>query len=79
MTKPNANINVKIIPIVVSSLSLELFFTYPIINIVKKPDPNAPIIKGIFKIGYFKSGNGIKLMKNNFETYNLKIKSFSHF
>ena len=36
-------------------------------------------IKGIFKIGYFKSGNGIKLMKNNFETYNLKIKSFSHF
>ena len=40
---------------------------------------NLQEISSYHKIGYFKRGRGVKLMKNKSETYLQKIESFSHF
>ena len=44
--RPTANMNVKMIPITVSSFSRQLFFTYPTRKAHEKPDTNAPTIRG---------------------------------
>ena len=44
-----------------------------------KESENLQGVKSYHKIGYFRRGRGVKVMKNESETYLQKIESFSHF
>ncbi len=44
-----------------------------------KESENLQEVRNFYKIGYFRKGRGVKVMKNESETYSQKIESFSHF
>jgi len=44
-----------------------------------KESENLQKVSGFHKVGYFRRGSGVKVMKNKLEKYSQKIKIFSHF